>query len=224
MLCFDWPGCAMFDLAGCCVVIGRRHLEKSQRIEAILASLQATGAEAAQLQEVEEMITAPERQQLEALKHHINKYDTHTLTTATFVCPPASHTLTRLSNPASHTHTHTHASRSLLPSVGWTPVRTRWMRPYSCWSLTSSPQAAHADSHTASDGGIERAREEENEKRQKASPVIRVYRRTSHISPCLYRPDEWKRPLLLETNRVCVWGGFTKSVCKIRKEYMVVFF
>ncbi|KAM9487973.1 DNA-directed RNA polymerase III subunit RPC3 [Clarias gariepinus] len=53
----------------------KRHLEKSQRIEAILASLQATGAEAAQLAEVEEMITAPERQQLEALRHHINKLD-----------------------------------------------------------------------------------------------------------------------------------------------------
>ncbi|KAK3551260.1 hypothetical protein QTP70_013964 [Hemibagrus guttatus] len=53
----------------------KRHLEKSQRIEAILASLQASGAEAAQLAEVEEMITAPERQQLEALRHHINKLD-----------------------------------------------------------------------------------------------------------------------------------------------------
>ncbi|KAK1795312.1 hypothetical protein P4O66_010479, partial [Electrophorus voltai] len=50
----------------------RRHLEKSQRIEAILGSLQASGAEPAQLAEVEEMITAPERQQLEALRHHIN--------------------------------------------------------------------------------------------------------------------------------------------------------
>uniref|UniRef100_A0A673HIT9 DNA-directed RNA polymerase III subunit RPC3 n=1 Tax=Sinocyclocheilus rhinocerous TaxID=307959 RepID=A0A673HIT9_9TELE len=53
----------------------KRLLEKSQRIEAILASLQATGAEAAQLTEVEEMITAPERQQLETLRHHINKLD-----------------------------------------------------------------------------------------------------------------------------------------------------
>lgn len=53
----------------------RRLLEKSQRIEAILASLQATGAEGVQLTEVEEMITAPERQQLEALRHHINKLD-----------------------------------------------------------------------------------------------------------------------------------------------------
>ncbi|KAL0172479.1 hypothetical protein M9458_032790, partial [Cirrhinus mrigala] len=49
------------------------------RIEAILASLQATGAEAAQLTEVEEMITAPERQQLESLRHHINKYYTDRL-------------------------------------------------------------------------------------------------------------------------------------------------
>lgn len=58
----DFPAC-----------LERRHLEKSQRIEAILASLQASGAETAQLAEVEEMITAPERQQLEALRHHINK-------------------------------------------------------------------------------------------------------------------------------------------------------
>lgn len=51
----------------------RRLLEKSQRIEAILASLQASGAEPEQLTEVEEMITAPEKQQLEALRLHINK-------------------------------------------------------------------------------------------------------------------------------------------------------
>ncbi|XP_038851083.1 DNA-directed RNA polymerase III subunit RPC3-like [Salvelinus namaycush] len=53
----------------------KRLLEKSQRIEAILASQQASGAEPEQLTEVEEMITAPERQQLEALRHHINKLD-----------------------------------------------------------------------------------------------------------------------------------------------------
>ncbi|NWI23599.1 RPC3 polymerase, partial [Sula dactylatra] len=53
----------------------KRLLEKSQRVEAILASMQATGAEEAQLQEIEEMITAPERQQLETLKHNINKLD-----------------------------------------------------------------------------------------------------------------------------------------------------
>ncbi|NXP71416.1 RPC3 polymerase, partial [Ramphastos sulfuratus] len=51
----------------------KRLLEKSQRVEAILASMQATGAEATQLQEIEEMITAPERQQLEALKRNVNK-------------------------------------------------------------------------------------------------------------------------------------------------------
>uniref|UniRef100_A0AAQ6ADD0 DNA-directed RNA polymerase III subunit RPC3 n=1 Tax=Amphiprion ocellaris TaxID=80972 RepID=A0AAQ6ADD0_AMPOC len=53
----------------------KRLLEKSQRIEAILASLQASGAEPEQLTEVEEMITAPEKQQLDALKLHINKLD-----------------------------------------------------------------------------------------------------------------------------------------------------
>ncbi|KAM3657070.1 DNA-directed RNA polymerase III subunit RPC3 [Ammospiza maritima maritima] len=53
----------------------RRLLEKSQRVEAILASMQATGAEAAQLHEVEEMITGPERQQLENLKRNVNKID-----------------------------------------------------------------------------------------------------------------------------------------------------
>uniref|UniRef100_A0AAQ4RDL5 DNA-directed RNA polymerase III subunit RPC3 n=2 Tax=Gasterosteus aculeatus aculeatus TaxID=481459 RepID=A0AAQ4RDL5_GASAC len=51
----------------------KRLLEKSQRIEAILASLQASGAEPEQLTEVEEMITATEKQQLEALRLHINK-------------------------------------------------------------------------------------------------------------------------------------------------------
>ncbi|GCB83156.1 hypothetical protein scyTo_0023907, partial [Scyliorhinus torazame] len=50
----------------------RRLLEKSQRIEAIMASMQATGAEEQQLQEIEEMITAPEQQQLETLKHNVN--------------------------------------------------------------------------------------------------------------------------------------------------------
>ncbi|XP_034466610.1 DNA-directed RNA polymerase III subunit RPC3 [Hippoglossus hippoglossus] len=53
----------------------KRLLEKSQRIEAILASLQASGAEPEQLQEVEEMITAPEKHQLDSLKLHINKLD-----------------------------------------------------------------------------------------------------------------------------------------------------
>lgn len=53
----------------------KRLLEKSQRVEAIIASVQATGAEEAQLQEIEEMITAPERQQLETLKRNVNKLD-----------------------------------------------------------------------------------------------------------------------------------------------------
>lgn len=53
----------------------KRLLEKSQRIEAILASLQASGAEPEQLTEVEEMITAPEKQQLESLRLRINKLD-----------------------------------------------------------------------------------------------------------------------------------------------------
>ncbi|XP_043935915.1 DNA-directed RNA polymerase III subunit RPC3 isoform X2 [Protopterus annectens] len=51
----------------------KRLLEKSQRIEAIIASMQATGAEEQQLQEIEEMITAPERQQLEDLRRNVNK-------------------------------------------------------------------------------------------------------------------------------------------------------
>uniref|UniRef100_V9KPL2 DNA-directed RNA polymerase III subunit RPC3 n=1 Tax=Callorhinchus milii TaxID=7868 RepID=V9KPL2_CALMI len=53
----------------------KRLLEKSQRVEAILASVQATGAEETQLQEIEEMITGPERQQLETLKHSVNTLD-----------------------------------------------------------------------------------------------------------------------------------------------------
>ncbi|GCC19835.1 hypothetical protein chiPu_0018562 [Chiloscyllium punctatum] len=53
----------------------KRLLEKSQRIEAIMASMQATGAEEQQLQEIEEMITAPEQQQLETLKHNVNMLD-----------------------------------------------------------------------------------------------------------------------------------------------------
>ncbi|KAM4567385.1 DNA-directed RNA polymerase III subunit RPC3 [Fundulus diaphanus] len=53
----------------------KRLLEKSQRIEAILASLQASGAEPEQLSEVEEMISAPEKQQLDVLRLHVNKLD-----------------------------------------------------------------------------------------------------------------------------------------------------
>lgn len=64
----------------------RRLLEKSQRIEAILASLQASGAEPEQLTEVEEMITAPEKQQLESLRLHINKYAAQTKLRFPFWC------------------------------------------------------------------------------------------------------------------------------------------
>uniref|UniRef100_A0A1A7YM05 DNA-directed RNA polymerase III subunit RPC3 n=1 Tax=Iconisemion striatum TaxID=60296 RepID=A0A1A7YM05_9TELE len=53
----------------------KRLLEKSQRIEEILASLQAGGAEAEQLTEVDEMVTASEKQQLNVLKLHVNKLD-----------------------------------------------------------------------------------------------------------------------------------------------------
>lgn len=65
---------AVFIVTDCFSCLAdRRLLEKSQRIEAILASLQASGAEPEQLTEVEEMITAPERQQLDSLRLHINK-------------------------------------------------------------------------------------------------------------------------------------------------------
>ncbi|XP_058876897.1 DNA-directed RNA polymerase III subunit RPC3 [Acipenser ruthenus] len=53
----------------------KRLLDKSQRIEAIIASMQVTGAEETQLAEIEEMITAPERQQLQKLKQDVNKLD-----------------------------------------------------------------------------------------------------------------------------------------------------
>uniref|UniRef100_A0A8C4R5N6 DNA-directed RNA polymerase III subunit RPC3 n=1 Tax=Eptatretus burgeri TaxID=7764 RepID=A0A8C4R5N6_EPTBU len=50
-----------------------RLFEKSQRIEAIVASVQASGADQSQLQEIEEMITAPEQQQLDHLKASIKR-------------------------------------------------------------------------------------------------------------------------------------------------------
>ncbi|XP_004397368.1 PREDICTED: DNA-directed RNA polymerase III subunit RPC3-like [Odobenus rosmarus divergens] len=53
----------------------KRLLEKSQRVEAIIASMQATGVEEVRLQEIEEMITAPKRQQLQTLKHNVNKLE-----------------------------------------------------------------------------------------------------------------------------------------------------
>uniref|UniRef100_A0A8B9URH9 DNA-directed RNA polymerase III subunit RPC3 n=1 Tax=Anas zonorhyncha TaxID=75864 RepID=A0A8B9URH9_9AVES len=99
----------------------KRLLEKSQRVEAILASMQATGAEAAQLQEIEEMITAPERQQLENLKRNVNKSETPGGGTGgapqPFFHPP---------------------NRPLSAPPGWTPARTRWTRRSSCWSPSST--------------------------------------------------------------------------------------
>uniref|UniRef100_UPI0035901CF3 DNA-directed RNA polymerase III subunit RPC3 isoform X1 n=1 Tax=Myxine glutinosa TaxID=7769 RepID=UPI0035901CF3 len=53
----------------------KRLFEKSQRIEAIVASVQASGADKSQLQEIEEMITAPEQQQLDHLKASIKRMD-----------------------------------------------------------------------------------------------------------------------------------------------------
>ncbi|XP_053331052.1 DNA-directed RNA polymerase III subunit RPC3 [Spea bombifrons] len=53
----------------------KRLLEKSQRIEAIIASMQATGAEGTQLQEIEEMITPLERQQIDNLRRNVNRLD-----------------------------------------------------------------------------------------------------------------------------------------------------
>ncbi len=97
----------------------RRLLEKSQRIEAILASLQATGAEGVQLTEVEEMITAPERQQLEALRHHINKYYTN-------------QSLSTHESVTWFTLGQSSISSLLfvLMMAGWIPVKTKWMRLY----------------------------------------------------------------------------------------------
>ncbi|XP_035664113.1 DNA-directed RNA polymerase III subunit RPC3-like isoform X1 [Branchiostoma floridae] len=53
----------------------RRLVEKSQRVDAIAASLQSSGADTTQMSEVEEMITPPERQQLNKLKHDISKLE-----------------------------------------------------------------------------------------------------------------------------------------------------
>ena len=57
-----------------CVDTFRRLLEKHQRVEAITATLELSGADPAQKQEIEEMITPPERQQLTKVKHMTNKY------------------------------------------------------------------------------------------------------------------------------------------------------
>ena len=51
----------------------RRLLDKQQRVEAIAASLEQNGADPSQKEEVEEMITPPEKAQLAKIKHMTNK-------------------------------------------------------------------------------------------------------------------------------------------------------
>ena len=51
----------------------RRLIEKSQRVEAIAASLQSHGADQAQTAEVEDMITPLEKNQLEKYRNKIGK-------------------------------------------------------------------------------------------------------------------------------------------------------
>jgi len=51
----------------------RRLLDKQQRVEAIAASLEQSGADPSQRDEVEEMITPSERAQLARVKHITNK-------------------------------------------------------------------------------------------------------------------------------------------------------
>jgi len=48
-------------------------LDKQQRVEAIAASLEQSGADPSQRDEVEEMITPSERAQLARVKHITNK-------------------------------------------------------------------------------------------------------------------------------------------------------
>ena len=52
----------------------RRLLDKQQRLEAIVASLEQGGADSSQKAEIEEMITPSERAQLAKIKHMTNKY------------------------------------------------------------------------------------------------------------------------------------------------------
>lgn len=70
----------MCDYLICCEIHGniwlssRRLLDKQQRVEAIAASLEQSGADPSQRAEVEEMITPSERAQLARVKHITNKY------------------------------------------------------------------------------------------------------------------------------------------------------
>ena len=55
------------------LLLCRRLLEKQQRVEAIAASLEQSGADATQKEEIEEMITPTEKAQLAKVKHMTNK-------------------------------------------------------------------------------------------------------------------------------------------------------
>ena len=55
------------------LVLFRRLIEKQQRVIAIAASLEQSGADPEQKQEVEDMITPSERSQLDRVKHITNK-------------------------------------------------------------------------------------------------------------------------------------------------------
>ena len=54
-------------------MFSRRLLDKQSRVEAIAAQLEASGADPSQKEEIEEMITPPERNQLDKVKHMTNK-------------------------------------------------------------------------------------------------------------------------------------------------------
>ncbi|XP_046574318.1 DNA-directed RNA polymerase III subunit RPC3-like [Haliotis rubra] len=53
----------------------KRLLDKQERVEAIIASLEQEGGEAAQKEEIEQMITPPERAQLDKVKKTVNMLD-----------------------------------------------------------------------------------------------------------------------------------------------------
>lgn len=53
----------------------KRLLEKKQRVDAIISTLQQSGADTTQIQEVEDMISPPEHAQLQKVKQHTNKLE-----------------------------------------------------------------------------------------------------------------------------------------------------
>ena len=52
----------------------RRLIEKEQKVEAITASMQGSGADPAQLEEIEKMMTQLEKEQLQKYKGRIAKW------------------------------------------------------------------------------------------------------------------------------------------------------